>query len=142
VLRNLLGLLAALVLVFPGSAALAEPSVAASPVAAHAAEMPPPGDCGGRIGLYSWTGQPQHAWIVRVTGVDLSSLVPGGAGRAWMVFHDSDAAESRDVFFDRDHPLNITAGVNGPSVTVAISITDNDGRTTYCAENITKRHAP
>ncbi|SES15453.1 hypothetical protein SAMN05216188_123103 [Lentzea xinjiangensis] len=59
-----------------------------------------------------------------------------------MVFHDSDAAESRDMFFDRDHPLNITAGVNGPSVTVAISITDNDGRTTYCAENITKRHAP
>lgn len=104
--------------------------------------MPPPGDCGDRVQAYARTGQPVNAWNIRVTGPGLTDILPGRAGRVFLVFHDDDDDEQRDVFIDDSHPLNVFATVNGQRVQIVVSATDINNRLTYCTKTITFNHNP
>ncbi|MFI6102259.1 hypothetical protein ACIA8G_42480 [Lentzea sp. NPDC051213] len=134
-MKTVVALLAALFLV------LVHP-VAGANAAQQALRMPPPGDCGDRVQAYARTGQPVNAWNIRVTGPGLTEILPGRAGRVFLVFHDDDDDEQRDVFIDDSHPLNVFATVNGRRVVIAVSATDINNRVTYCTKNIPFNHNP
>ncbi|WP_285504577.1 hypothetical protein [Actinokineospora sp. NBRC 105648] len=88
---------------------------------------------------YARTGQPVNAWTVRVTGPGLTDILPGNAGKAFLAFDDDDATETREVFVDPSHPLNVFAVVNG-TVFITVSVTDVNVRRTYCAKTIRFAH--
>ncbi|MFB9904061.1 hypothetical protein [Allokutzneria oryzae] len=57
-----------------------------------------------------------------------------------MAFDDDDETEDKDIRFDRDHPLNTSATVNGLRIAIYVSITDLENTSTFCTKTIYFAH--
>jgi len=98
------------------------PASAAEPVQSVVTPLPSAVPCYPNwIQIYHFTKQPVDHWRARINGSDLPKLV-GNSGFVDYTISDRDGTEEGSKPWDRNTPFSAFVTFNGPLVTVAVNV--------------------